>query len=194
MWMKAEQMIKNRAVASGLLLAVFVAVSLLAAAPAHAAATIFEVNSTGDAPDATLNGVCETVTGNGICTLRAAIQEANANAGADTINFNIPGAGVQTITPATNLPAITTEAVTINGYSQPGTSANTLAQGNDAVLLIELDETSMGGSLTINADGTTVRGLIINGGNTDKILVAASNVTIAGNFIGVDPTLSLIHI
>ncbi len=50
------------------------------------AAASFTVNSTADATDFTPgNGICETAIGNGICTLRAAIQEANALPGADTI-------------------------------------------------------------------------------------------------------------
>jgi len=48
-----------------------------------AAAAVFTVNSTADAVDANPgDGVCETASGNGVCTLRAAIQEANA-----TLNF-----------------------------------------------------------------------------------------------------------
>ena len=92
--------------------------------PAAPAAT-FVVNSTADASDATPgNGICETAAGNGVCTLRAAIQEANALAGTDTINFNItsgcaPVTNVCTITPASALPTIT-GPVTINGYTQPG--------------------------------------------------------------------------
>ena len=46
-------------------------------------------------------------------SLRQAILDANATAGADTIEFNIPGAGVHTITPTTALPGIT-DAVTID--------------------------------------------------------------------------------
>ena len=49
------------------------------------------------------------------------------------INFNIPGGGIQTISPTSALPAIT-EPITINGYTQPGASANTLAVGTNAVL------------------------------------------------------------
>jgi hypothetical protein len=58
---------------------------------------------------------------NGVGSLRQAILDANANSGADTINFNIAGSGVQTISLASALPTIT-EAVTIDGYSQPGSS------------------------------------------------------------------------
>ena len=46
----------------------------------------FVVNAKSDGVDVQPgNGVCETATNNGICTLRAAIQETNANVGADTI-------------------------------------------------------------------------------------------------------------
>lgn len=52
---------------------------LLPVATACAPAPTFAVNSTVDADDATPgDAVCETATGNGICTLRAAISEANA--------------------------------------------------------------------------------------------------------------------
>ena len=48
----------------------------------------FTVNSPADVPDVNPgNGVCETAPGNDVCTLRGAIQETNANAGADTINL-----------------------------------------------------------------------------------------------------------
>lgn len=63
-----------------------VAGSLALAAPA--AASTFVVNSTFDLVDlAPGNGVC--VTSGGTCTLRAAIQEANALAGADTIELPV---------------------------------------------------------------------------------------------------------
>src|SRR3954463_5858258 len=81
-------------------------------------------------------------------SLRQAIIDANGNAGMDTIEFNIPASDpncnatthVCTITPTVDppLPPIT-DRVTINGYSQPGASVNTLKNGDDAVLLIELN-------------------------------------------------------
>src|SRR5437763_15615422 len=52
---------------------------------------IFVVNSTGDGDDAFHgDGQCETAVGNGVCTLRAAIEEANAHTGGDGISFSIP--------------------------------------------------------------------------------------------------------
>jgi CSLREA domain-containing protein len=124
------------------------------------------------------------------CTLREAINAANGSAGADRIEFNIPGGGLPTIsTNNTPLPAIT-DALTIDGYTQPGIGAtpNTNATGGlNTVLGIELVGGMGSGidvGLTINAGPVTVRGLIISH-YTEAIHVGlASDVTIAGNFIG----------
>src|SRR5262245_4915172 len=77
----------------------------------------------------------------GAGSLRQAMLDANAALGADTLEFNIPGDGLHTIRP-TGLPPIT-EAVTIDGYSQPGARPNTLAVGDDAVLQIEINCASL---------------------------------------------------
>ena len=71
----------------GLLVSILVSVAL---APARdLGATPIVVNATEDVPDANPgDGVCETFTGNGACTLRAAIEEAEALAGADVITFD----------------------------------------------------------------------------------------------------------
>src|SRR5262245_33928294 len=71
-------------------------------------------------------------------SLRAAIKAANSTATLDVIKFNIPGGGVHTIKPPNALPSIT-QQVTIDGYSQPGSSLNTLAVGSNAKLNIVLD-------------------------------------------------------
>ena len=111
----------------------------------------------------------------GFVTLREAITSANNNAdinadvvavgayGTDTINFNIPGPGVHTIAPLTPLPTIT-DPGTIDGYTQPGSAANTQTHGDDAVLLIELSGANAGDAngLTITAGSSTIRGLVIN--------------------------------
>ena len=117
---------KRRVLAAGLVTAIMAA-GMLVSAPAHAATT-FTVNDTRDAPDAsTTSNTCDTdvFTSGDQCTLRAAIQQANATAGADTINFAIPGTGVKTIVVNSQgfgtLPAVT-DPVTINGYTQTGAS------------------------------------------------------------------------
>ncbi len=125
----------------------------------------------------------------GAGSLRQAILDANANAGADTIAFDIPGAGVHTISPVTALPSITEQA-TIDGYTQPGASANTLplAQGTNAVILIELDGQGAAqgpAGLFLSAAGTVVRGLSIAHW-TSEISVDHPNCVIAGNFLGID--------
>jgi CSLREA domain-containing protein len=52
-------------------------------------ATTFTADSTADAVDADPgDGVCETGTGNGVCTLRAAVQEANATPGSSLIELS----------------------------------------------------------------------------------------------------------
>ncbi len=149
----------------------------------------------------TVTSTDDTVTANdGKVTLREAITSINAgndlgdpditaqNPGtfgsSDTINFNIAGAGVHLITTSSSLQAIN-KKVFINGYSQPGTNANTNAfdAGINAVLLIEISGVPGGAVLDILAADTQVRGLAIHGGTN---IVAASGVVIAGNFLGTD--------
>jgi parallel beta-helix repeat protein len=132
-----------------------------------------------------------TVNDNGVGSLRQAILDANASPGADTINFNIPGAGVQTIALTNALPNIT-NAVTINGYSQPGSSANTLTNGDNAVIFVRLDGTKItngspiGLNFTSGANGSSLRGLAIVRFAYGVQIYDASGVTIAGNWVGLD--------
>jgi uncharacterized repeat protein (TIGR01451 family) len=127
-------------------------------------------------------------------SLRQAILNANAAAGADTIGFNIPGAGVHTIAPISALPTLT-DPVVIDGYTQPGASVNTLSVGDNAVLLIELNGESVSGAaigLDLAGGNSTVRGLVINrfGANFNAFLgsagiqIESDNNVLAGNFIG----------
>ena len=172
---------------------------LLVAKPAHAAT--FTVNSTGDGADAdTTDNICDSDTGTPgeQCTLRAAIQQANATSGADEIHFSIPGSGVHTITPtSSNLPAIT-EQVTIDGYTQDSDTSdtsddakpNTLAVGNNAVLKIELDGTNASDGLRIQAADSTVKGLVINRWGVG-VRISGSGATgnkVEGNYIGTNPS------
>ena len=122
------------------------ALFIVAAGPLSAGSTVFTVVNTNDS-------------GNG--SLRAAIANAN-NTPTPLIDFDIPGAGVHTIAPLSPLPALTA-SVTIDGYTQPGASPNTLADGNDAVLLIEIDGTNLGFvGIDLQGGGSTVRGLVVN--------------------------------
>src|SRR6516162_3976794 len=84
----------------------------------------------------TVTGTGDTIARDGVVTLREAITAANTNAdpsgdttpgdpGMDTIAFNIPGAGVRTISLTSTLPTIT-DPIVIDGYTQPGSGPNTL--------------------------------------------------------------------
>jgi trimeric autotransporter adhesin len=190
---KTERGTKVKASAFGFLVAALMVVMLLAAKPAPAATT-FTVNSIGDGGDSAPSGVCNTapfpVGTEPECTLRAAIEEANATTAADTINFNIGGSGVKTIKPTSSLPIIT-QPVTIDGYTEPGASENTLAVGNDAVLLIRLDGSNAGNAagLNITANDSVVRGLSVTGFSSSAglVLSGADNNRIEGNFLGTSP-------
>ena len=162
-------------------------------------------SQTAHAATITVTGTGDTIAVDGVVTLREAItsanQHSNVNAdvvavGAygtnDTINFNIAGAGVKTISATAALPVII-RPVTINGYTQGVASVNTLANGDNALILIELNGTSAGSGnhgLTLGAgsDGSTIRGLTINRFTGNGIVVQSNANTISGNFIGTDPT------
>jgi hypothetical protein len=123
-------------------------------------------------------------------SLRQAILDANANPGPDTIAFNIPGIGVHTVTLASPLPVIV-DRVVINGYTQPGASANTLSDGDDAVLLVEIDGAGLSGyGLELQGPPSTIRGLVIHGfpdgGGAAILLAGSGGHVVAGNFIGTD--------
>ena len=159
---------------------------LMPAADPTRAAAIFTVNSTADLGTAG----CDAAE----CTLREAITAANTATGADAIEFQIPGtdpgcnAGVCKISPSSALPLIT-DPVIIDGYSQPGASANTLAVGNDAVLKIELSGLDTLNGLKMEADDCTVQGLIVSNWDNGIFLgVDATGNTVRGNFIGTDPS------
>ena len=128
-----------------------------------------------------------TTADSGAGSLRQAILDANASPGQDNIAFNIAGSGVQTIAPLTALPTIT-DSLIIDGYTQPGASANNLVIGDNAVLLIQLAGTSASGAtgltFTGGTTGSSVRGLVINRFSLGITLSGASNMTIEGNFFG----------
>ncbi len=120
-------------------------------------------------------GTTLTVTNNGddgtpgAGTLREALdfQANSCYMGPIAIHFAIPTGGPASdyvITPASPLPPITCSNTTIDGYTQSGATANTLATGSDANIAITLDGAALAGSspgLTLNADYLAVRGLIV---------------------------------
>jgi hypothetical protein len=136
-------------------------------------------------------------------SFRQAILDANATpnvGGPDRIEFDIGSAyqnadGSATIQPLTQLPSLT-DPVVIDGYTQAGASPNTLPQGENAVLKIELSLYSVNmfdfrstDGINIMANNCVVRGLILNNAWGYGVAVYyGSNNQIEGNFIGTDVT------
>ena len=127
-------------------------------------------------------------------SLRQALLDSNAaTGGTNLIQFSLLGNGLHTISPLSALPTIT-KPVVLNGYSQPGASVNTLTSGDNAVLAVELNGALAGRyvtGLTLAARGITIRGLVIDAFNVVQVSLdgtAASADTLAGNFIGTDPS------
>jgi len=151
------------------------------AAGATARAATFTVTSSADS---------------GPGTLRQAILDANATPGADTISFDLGGSGIHTLVPAASLPVVT-DPITLDGWTQPGSSPNSggPGQADDSVHLIEIDGTNSTDDracITVGPGGTgsVIRGFVINRCPGDGILLLDSggSNTVAGNFIGTDPT------
>ena len=135
----------------------------------------------------------------GTGSLRQAIASANANAGVDTVAFNLTagdpnydiGTGVWTID--VDNPFMVTGPTLIDGWSQSGWVDRPL---------VELNGASTGGSddgLVLDAGASEVRGLIINrfgpggsgNGGTGIVVNANATAIIRGNYIGTDATGNL---
>ena len=161
--------------------------SSVAASPS----TTLAVNSTGDGSDTNVgNGTCDTGGTNSQgateCTLRAALEEANALAGTYTIEFDMPSTeaghsgGVWTIAPSNAFPAISSPAI-IDAATQTGYSGSPI---------VILDGGGAGPSdglvLDASADGTTVRGFLIRDWSGDgiEIRTGSDGNTITANYIG----------
>jgi CSLREA domain-containing protein len=146
------------------------------------AAVTFTVNSLLDTSDVIPgNGICATA--NGVCTFRAAIQEANSFSGDDTINFSING----TINLTGPLPVISSNVI-ING---PGSDLLTVRRntgGNYRILETTSDNSSISGLTITNGktpDATTEDvaapggGILQTGGE-----LTLRDVVITGNATG----------
>jgi CSLREA domain-containing protein len=126
-----------------------------------------------------------------LSTQEQSLLDAPPTPGPNTIVFNIPGNGVQTIMPTSPLPTIT-ESVTIDATTQPGYSPGQP--------LIDIDGTTQSGDtagLDFTVGGNTVKGLIIDNfpnyglrlegtGDVTHGLGPGLNNIVQGNFIGTD--------
>jgi CSLREA domain-containing protein len=117
-------------------------------------------------------------------SLRQAILNANANAGSDTITFNIGGGGVQSIDLQSALPSIT-ESVLIDGTTITG-----YAVGAPLVVLNGSAAGSLANGLEImSTTPVTIRGLVINNFDGNGISIENGGAhLITSNFIGISET------
>lgn len=121
----------------------------------------------------------------------------------NTINFDIPGSGVQTIQVGSPLPAITAPAL-IHGYSQPGSAVSgpthTEADLNSALVQIDgsaLPPGQFADGLAITTSNCEVSGLIVTGFHDAGISISdpavltlgrhAQGNWLWGNFLGALP-------
>ena len=127
----------------------------------------------------------------GAGSLRQAIFDADSSPGTDTITFNIPGTGVQTITLASPLPSFD-DPVIVDGYSQPNSAPNTLANGTNAQILIDINGNGNVG-LYVVAPNCQFRGLVLRNFEVDNAAIefadsgggnSGQNSQISGCFIG----------
>ncbi len=144
------------------------------------------VDTTSDTADGTTTSIAALLANRGAdgrISLREAILAANNTAnvgGADRIFFSIAGAGPHTINVgAGGLPTIT-GALVIDGTSEPSFTSTPV---------IELNGSGAGASsglvLDAGSSGSTIRGLTINRFGLSGIrILASSNNTVAGNFLG----------
>ena len=139
------------------------------------AGTRFTVTSNADTGDATPDGACDS---GGACTLREAIQEANALVGTDVITFEAGGGSPVTIAPATPLPvasALVIDARTENAFS-----------GTPAVVLDGISVFDTGTAFSLQLSPVSVRGLVIGRFIGNAFLVQSNNNVIQGNYLGVN--------
>ncbi|MBX3675229.1 MAG: choice-of-anchor D domain-containing protein [Burkholderiales bacterium] len=144
----------------------------------------------------TVTSAADTLTTPGTSgTLREVLSwvSSNCSYGTDVyqVGFAIPGPGPHTISTNSGFSA-TCQNVVIDGYSQAGSSPNTLPaarDGSNAVIQVVLDGSGMTGGnlLDLGGSNSTVRGLALvnwpSFGNA--VHVSGSGSIVAGNFIGV---------
>ncbi|MBK7887194.1 MAG: hypothetical protein IPJ86_07795 [Bacteroidetes bacterium] len=131
------------------------------------------------------------IAGNTSVTLRSIIQESNARPwyyrdSIYTVNFNIPGAGAQTIQLSAALPEIKYPLL-INGYSQPGAAANSnnFGETDNAAMLININCNNKSGFL-VNGQNTTLQGMAIyNASDAAVNIYDGGNNYVKGCYIGI---------
>jgi hypothetical protein len=125
-------------------------------------------------------------------SFRAAVLAANASQAPSTIVFEIPGDAPHTIVPSTGFQFVS--PVIIDGYSQPGSSQNTLEEGTNAVLGVVFDGVQAPGQtkvfFNVAGEQSVVRGIGIHSTPGTALAFGVdenpAGGAVEGCFIGVD--------
>jgi parallel beta-helix repeat protein len=131
-------------------------------------------------------GVVTNTNDSGAGSLRAAITSTNSSGSIDKIVFSIPGTCPRTIALASPLPLIT-DTLLIDGFSQPGSSPNSLDRGNNAKLCVLLKSSGATYALGVNSASAqlTAQGLGFGGfGNEAMLLIDGTGHIVRGNQFG----------
>src|SRR4051812_49045043 len=167
-----------------------------AAMPAHAAGGSYLVTSTGDQDDVFPgDGLCVSTAG--LCTLRAAVAEANRDHGPSTISFGISGIGPQTITIGSGMSLYEADGpTTIDGYTQSGATPNSDPLVDNAQLQIQITSNAVktgNGAPTgvtgpdafdIYSSANVIRGIAFYNLRLAVGIHGVSSNQVVGNFIG----------
>jgi len=146
--------------------------------PQTAEASSFVVNTYDDVDD----GICDATH----CSLREAINAANASPGPDTITFDVPEGGSNIIRVTSPLPPLTDDATTIDATTLPHYNGYPVVFLGKDVAVVET-------GLLIESDGNLIRGLGFAGFGVwpvdynqpaGAIVITGSANLIEGNVLG----------
>ena len=151
--------------------------------PIPSYAATFTVDSTADTPDANPgDGICADLSG--LCTLRAAVQEANASSSSDSINletatYTLTGTAGEDAAASGDLDIL--EDVTIGGTA----TASTIIDGGGVDRVFDI-----GTGVIVTLSDLTVRGGSVpsesGGGIRNAGTLSLDNTTITTNVAGLD--------
>lgn len=146
----------------------------------------FTVNNTADTPDDNPgNAICADASGQ--CTLRAAIQEANALAGSDTVllgtaTYTLTGAAGDDLALSGDLDV--TQDVTVTGTG----TTNSFIDGGSVDRVFDIDPSGTG--ITVTMSNLTIQSGNVpgesGGGIRNRGTLSLTATTVSGNVTGID--------
>jgi len=140
---------------------------------------VFNVNSPADVNDATLgDGVCETATGNHVCTLRAALDESNALPGSDTILLQ---AVTYKILQDKRLDILDSVSIVGAGASSTFIDGNNTVIKNGSITVSQCRGDHVGCDFAHPENVVSIAGLTFqNGGSARSAITNQGNLTVDG--------------